>query len=148
MKIENYIKEKVHQLYWTENHNCAVTTLKVLSEIFNVELSAQVYSGALGLNGAGNYRAQCGIVEGTLIFIGIIGKQRELSIDQIQKHCYDYAKEFEMRKKSLLCKELRPQGFSKDNPPHLCEKLTVDSLLLSIRFVNQFINKDNGYSNF
>jgi hypothetical protein len=141
MIIENRIKEIVHQLYWIENHNCAITTLKVLSEIFDLQLSDQTYDGALGLNGAGNYRAQCGIVEGSLIFIGIIGRRKTLGIDQIQKLCYDFAKDFEMQNKSLLCKNLRPQRFSKDNPLHLCEELTVDSLLLSIRFINDFINK-------
>lgn len=29
---------------------------------------------ALGMHGAGGYRAQCGLVEGALMFIGIWGK--------------------------------------------------------------------------
>ena len=134
-----FINKKVHKFYWQDDLNCATTTLKMFSLIFEIELDSQVINSAIGLHGAGEYGAQCGLVEGTLMFIGIRGHKINLSKEQIIKQCYFFAKKFEKEFGSLLCRELRPQGFSKDNPPHLCENITKKAILFSTEFIEKFI---------
>jgi len=134
-----FINKKVHKYYWQGNVNCAITILKILSQIFEIELNSQVTNSAIGLNGAGRYGAQCGLVEGALLFTSILAHKKNLSKEQIVKHCYSFAKGFEKEFGNLLCRELRPQGFSKDNPPYLCENITKKTILFSTEFIEKII---------
>ena len=74
MDEKEIIHRRVHDYYWKDDINCAKTTLKILAEIFEVPLKDQVLDSATGLHGAGRYDAQCGLVEGALMFTGILGK--------------------------------------------------------------------------
>jgi len=130
------ISQRVHDLYWMEDMNCAVTTLIILSGIFDIPVHSQVLSGACGMHGAGKFGAQCGLVEGTLIFLGISGKNNGLNKEEIEKLCYEYASLFQKVFGSLLCRVLRPQGFKSSNPPHLCEDMTVKSIIFSADFIS------------
>jgi len=133
------VKTRVHEYYWTHDWNCASTTLRILAERFGVDIHEQVLDAALGMHGAGGLGAQCGLVEGALMSIGILGKANGLSDDAVVQACHDYATEFESRFGSLLCRELRPQGFHPDNPPHLCEGLSCDAVLFDIAFVEDWL---------
>ena len=62
----DYIENRVHDLYWKDDINCARTMLICLSELYKVNLEQQVVRAAIGLHGAGGYRAQCGLLEGGL----------------------------------------------------------------------------------
>ena len=137
MTTLSFINEEVHKLYWKDNLNCATTTIKVLGKIFDFKPTPQVINSAIGLNGAGRYGAQCGLVEGVLISIGIIGKNNNLPNKFIIKQCHNFAKNFEKTFGSLLCRKLRPQGFSKNNPPNLCEKITKKALMFSVKFIEK-----------
>ncbi|MBU2703841.1 hypothetical protein Ga0466249_004991 [Sporomusaceae bacterium BoRhaA] len=64
-KINN---ARVHDYYWNEDFSCAVTTLKILSELYYPELHSQMIDAAFGLN-AGRCGSQCGLVEGARQFI-------------------------------------------------------------------------------
>lgn len=134
-KIEN----EVHKYYWHDDINCATTTLKVLASHFSVILSEQVIDSALGMHGAGKYGAQCGLVEGTLLFIGIFGRIKKLDDQKIVKTCYGYANEFEKIFSSLLCNEIRPEGFNKNVGEHICEDITVNAIKFSIEFISKNI---------
>ncbi len=134
-KIKNIVTTMVHENYWINDYNCATTTLIVLSELFNTPLEQQVFYASRGMYGAGGFRAQCGLVEGTLMFLGILGTEKGLDDPAIADLCYKYAEEFTKEFGSLLCRDLRPEGFDDDNPPHLCEDLTVKSILFSERFI-------------
>lgn len=63
--IKNHIRDRVHELYWNDDINCARTAILCLSELFEITVEPQTIWSAVGLHGAGGYRAQCGIVEGT-----------------------------------------------------------------------------------
>ncbi len=143
MENRDYIKAKVNKYYWQDDINCATTNLMILSEIFSIELSEQVIDAALGMHGAGKYGAQCGLVEGTLMFLGIIGRSKGIPDDKIVDSCNEFAQQFENRFQTLLCKVLRPEGFHQDNPPHLCEELTCEAVMFNVGFINDFINKYN-----
>ncbi|HEY60963.1 MAG TPA: C_GCAxxG_C_C family protein [Anaerolineae bacterium] len=91
------------------------------------------------MHGAGGFGAQCGLVEGTLLFLGIISRAEELPDEDIEKSCQDFARQFEAHFGSLQCKVLRPQGFQPNNPPHFCEEITRDGIVFSIDFFNKII---------
>ena len=135
------IVERVNYYYWKNDLNCATTNLKILSEIFSITLSDQIISAAIGMHGAGRYGAQCGLVEGTLMFLGIIGKKYRFQEEIIVDQCREYAKQFENIFQSLSCSKLRPEGFNIEDPPHLCEKLTCTAIEFNKNFVSQFIKE-------
>lgn len=135
--MKDKIKDLVHTYYWNLDINCARTTLKSLSAIFNVPLSNQTLNAAIGLHGAGGYRAQCGLVEGSLMFIGIYFSQNGYSDNDIALLCFQFAEEFTEYFNSLKCYDLRPNGFTKDDVPHACEKLSVNAIDFTYQFINR-----------
>lgn len=144
MTAADFVRRRVEQYYWQQNLNCATTTLKVLAEKFGIELHPQVIAAAAGMHGAGEYGAQCGLVEGGLMFLGIAGNDRDIPEARIIEACRHFAGEFEKRFRSLLCRELRPEGFHPDNPPHLCERLTCRAIDFILTYVGGFLSKSMG----
>ena len=141
MDNQELIRERVHEYYWQHDWNCAVTTLRVLAEIFDVPLEDQVLDAALGMHGAGGHRDQCGLVEGMLMFLGVLGKRRRMPDEVVVSACYDFAAQFERRFGALTCRELRPEGFHPNQPPHLCEELTVDAIQFDVQFVSELLEE-------
>lgn len=140
MRMEEYIKQKVSDYYWNENVNCATTMLKILSELHEINLDNQLINSAIGMHGAGGFGAQCGLVEGSLMLIGIWGKEKGLSEETIIDLCYCFAQQFEETFSSLLCKRLRPRGFRPDNPPHLCEGLTNQAVKFTVEYLERKVS--------
>lgn len=134
-RIQNLIDERVHRYYWENDYNCATTMLLILSEICGIELNPQTLNAAVGMHGAGKYGAQCGLVEGSLMFIGIYGRQRGKDDEEIIKGCYTFADEFKKKFDSLMCVELRPEGFKPENPPHICEGLTKRAVRFTLDYM-------------
>jgi C_GCAxxG_C_C family probable redox protein len=129
-----FVTQRIHTYYWRDDLNCATATLKILAEWLEVSLSPQVLDAALGMHGAGEYGAQCGLVEGGLMFLGIYGRRQGLADAKLVSLCQAFARGFEKRFGSLLCRELRPEGFGAENPPHLCEALSCRALAYDIHF--------------
>jgi hypothetical protein len=141
LDIHELVRERVHECYWTHDWNCAVTTLRILAEIFEVRLDRQVLDAGVGMHGAGGFRAQCGLVEGALMFIGVAGKAHALDDGAVAEVCYNFAQQFEGQFRSLLCRDLRPGGFSPDDPPHPCEELTREAHLFDVSFVSEWMER-------
>ena len=137
-----FVAERVHRYYWDHDYNCASTTLRILGEWLDFEINEHVLDAAIGMHGAGAFGAQCGLVEGALMFLGLVGAARGVKEQDIIDACYEFARQFEARFGSLLCRELRPQGFCADNPPHLCEPLSCEAILADMAFVEWFL-QDN-----
>jgi len=137
MTNREFVEKKVHEVYYGEDMNCARTTMVCLSSLFNVKLEEQTMNAGLGMHGAGGFRAQCGLVEGALMFIGVYGKTIGLSNEEVVKACYKYGEEFTSKFGSLTCRELRPGGFREDDPPHLCENLTCDAIMFDYDFISK-----------
>ena len=135
MKTDEFVKRKVTKYYWKDDINCATTTLKILSEAFEIELNKQIIDAAIGMHGAGEYGAQCGLVEGTLMFLGIFGRENNIPDNIIVDSCREFTKQFENKFNSLQCSILRPEGFHPDNPPHICEPITCQGVEFSINFI-------------
>ena len=132
-KAEEYIRKEVHRLYWELDENCARTTLRILSRLTGIRIEDQTLIAASGMHGAGGYGAQCGLVEGTLMFLAVIAGSR--GYEDIPGLCRRFAGEYEAAFGSLRCSDLRPGGFSEDDPPHRCEDLTCRS----VQFVYDFV---------
>ena len=129
---EEYVRKEVHRLYWDHDENCARTTLRILSVLMDVPVENQTLTAALGMHGAGGYGAQCGLVEGALMFLAIVAEKE--GTEDIPGLCRRFASEFEAEFGSLRCSDLRPGGFSESDPPHRCEELTCRSILFAYRF--------------
>lgn len=138
--MKKFVSSYVRKAYHDRDINCATTTLEILSNHFNMTLNDQVFDSAVGMHGAGGYRAQCGLVEGSLMFIGIIGRARSIPDDEIVDFCKEYAEKFEHDFTSLQCKILRPEGFAPDLPPHLCEDLTVKTILHALTSISNWLD--------
>lgn len=134
MDTNQLVNERIHKYYWEDDINCATTTLKILAESVGLKIEPQVIDGAVGLHGAGGFGAQCGLVEGTLLFIGILGRKNKVSDSDIIAMCYRFAEEFEKHFGSLSCSMLRPQGTGE----HLCEKLTQNAIKFAIDFIQKW----------
>jgi C_GCAxxG_C_C family probable redox protein len=132
MQYKAFIDEKVHGYYWNDNLNCTTASLLTLSKIFNIDLCSQILDAATGMPGAGRYGAQCGLVGSSLMFLGIQGKAKGLENEEIVTLCNDFAQGFEKEFGSLNCRDLRPQGFNPNNPPHLCEDITKKEILFTL----------------
>lgn len=133
------ITAKVKENYWQYNHNCATTTLRIFAEHTAIELSPEVFAAAVGMHGAGGYGAQCGLVEGALMFLGILGRRQQLSDQEIARLCHRYGADFTATFSSLLCRELRPEGFHDEQEPHLCQELTCRAIAFGIDFLERFL---------
>ncbi|MEL7570432.1 MAG: C-GCAxxG-C-C family protein [Eubacteriaceae bacterium] len=140
--IKKKIEEIMHSYYYDLRLNCARASLDALSEIFNVEICDQVRDAAIGLHGAGGKRDQCGLVEGPLMFIGIYFTQKKVSKETIIQYCYDFAVAFENEFGSIMCRDLRPQGFSPDQPPAMCGDLTCRTVWFSYNFIKSLPEAD------
>jgi hypothetical protein len=54
------------------------------------------------------------------------------------------AEGFEKQFGSLSCRELRPEGFSSDNPPHICEDLSRRAIRFTTRCLAEAFQADPG----
>jgi hypothetical protein len=80
-----------------------------LSEHFGIELNSQIFDAAIGMHGAGGYQAQCGLVEGALLFFGIIARAKGVPDPMtIVFFCRRLAETFSSSYGTLECKNLRP----------------------------------------
>jgi hypothetical protein len=134
---QQWVAGEVHRYYWQDDVNCAATLLTILAELAGMPLHPQAVAAATGLHGAGGFGAQCGLVEGGLMYIGIAAGGRGLPAGETAALCREYAAAFTNSFGSLLCRELRPEGFSADNPPHLCEGRTVDAVMFAIGYMRE-----------
>lgn len=134
-------RKKVHDMYYDEDINCARVMLTCLGEMLDVKISEQLYIAAVGMHGAGGYRAQCGLVEGSLLFIGVYCHSLGLSEDEAVDACYRFGKSFEEEFSSLSCSKLRPQGFNPDDEPHMCEGLTCRAVEFTYRFCTEKVGR-------
>lgn len=135
--MKEWIAGRVHELYWEKDINCARTALLCLSELFETTVEPQVLWAAVGMHGAGGYRAQCGLVEGPLLFLGIYLHTLGWTEDEIVAACRRFAAAFEETFGSLRCRELRPNGLSENDPPHLCEGLTCDAIAFAYQTISE-----------
>lgn len=135
-RVRDFVAAGIKQAYRGEDIPCVPASLRILGQLYGIEITGEVYAACWGLNGAGMYGAQCGLVEGPLMFLSLVcDRSHPMDTLEISRVCSNFAFDFEQKFGSLLCRELRPEGFSEDQPPHLCEKLSVDTITFAAEFV-------------
>ena len=135
MTLEQYVAAGVRNAYHDDEIPCAPATLRILGELFGIDLGEQLLQASWGLNGAGQHGEQCGLVEGALMFISLLAHRRGMTKDELYLSCREYAEAYAEQFRSLLCRDLRPGGFNDSDPPHLCERLSADAIVFAARFV-------------
>jgi hypothetical protein len=136
MTLEELVAVRVEHMFHDLDLSCVHTTLKILSEVYETEVGQQIYDASAPMAGGGGcYGGQCGLIQGGVMFIGILSTQRGLDKEACDKHAFDYSAQSEKELGSLLCREIRPEGFADDNPPNLCEPRTVTSIVSTARFI-------------
>ena len=135
------IASRVHELYWKDDINCARTMLICLGELYHIPIEQQTIKAAVGLHGAGGYRAQCGLVEGGLMFISVYFDYLGRTEEETVAACYSYAEAFDSHFGSLRCYDLRPTGFTSNDPPHMCEKLTCRAIEFAYQYIKEITTR-------
>ncbi len=141
MNTNSTISTMVHELYYGSDTNCARTTLLVLSKLLDQNIAPQTLQSAVAMHGCGGHGDQCGLVEGAVMFIGIYYLERGWKETDVVKLAYAFAENYHNRFDSLLCRDLRPGGFSEGDPPHLCEKLSIESIAFTYQFICSNCNR-------
>lgn len=129
------ISEIVTYSYHTLDVNCAKTTLIALSQLLEHPLHDEVLRASTALNGGGRTQAQCGLVEGALMFFGVFYSGKGATDCDIYSIAADFMRGFAERFGSVSCYDLRPGGFQKDDPPHKCEGLTLETVAFTYDFI-------------
>lgn len=137
MEIKQTIQEQVHSFYYDQDMNCARTTLQVLSTLFNQPIEKQVMQAAVALHGLGGSREQCGLVEGSAMFLGLFFLCHGWDEERVVALTNEFAHSYVRRFGSVRCYDLRPGGFSDNDAPHLCENLSVESIFFTYQFILQ-----------
>ncbi|MCK5126643.1 MAG: C_GCAxxG_C_C family protein [candidate division Zixibacteria bacterium] len=135
MNERQFIEDKIKIYFEIEEHNCAVCVIKVLSERFDFPIEQQTLDACLAQNGLGQYGAQCGLITGATMFLGIVAAQNNWEKEKLYLHTRELTALFEKKFKSLLCSAIRPEGFHEDNPPYICQPRTVDALEIFIDYL-------------
>lgn len=73
------------------------------------------------------------------MFIGIYFREKGKSDAEIASICFTYAEKFTQEFGSLKCYDLRPNGFTEQDPPHACENLTVQVNFFTYHFINTIV---------
>lgn len=136
MERRELVVERVHTYYWENDFSCAEVSQRILNELFKANLPTQLLWATFALN-AGRCGLQCGLVEGPLLFMGIYAAKKHIDQGEIRKLCRRYCAEFTAEFGSMLCSELRSEGFKRTNPPHLCEARTVEAVVFAIEFIEK-----------
>jgi hypothetical protein len=75
------------------------------------------------------------------MFIGIYLHELGREEAEIVSACYGFASAFEKAFGSLRCLELRPTGFSKSDPPHMCEALTCKGIAFAYQYISELVKQ-------
>lgn len=138
MDIENFIDKQVHENYWEKDLNCATNILMLLSELTDIKLDKQILHSVSGFDGVNPLIAQCGLMSGALMFLGIYGREKNIPNSQLKSYSYDYSKYFQRKFGDTGCNSLNGKNSSLNLSPFSCEILTKDV----VKFTFDFINKN------
>lgn len=129
--------EEVHKNYWDKELNCSTNIILVLGKLFDIEISRQVLHGTIGLHSTTEYGGQCGLLEGLLIFVGIYGREKNYSNNEIVRHCAKLTRKFDNLFRTLSCHDLKGASKKIFESPHSCENITIDIVLLTKKYIDK-----------
>lgn len=69
------------------------------------------------------------------MFIAVYFNNEGKSEEETVTLCRRYAEKFTEKFGSLICFDLHPNGFTPEDPPHLCEELTCKAIQFAWEFL-------------
>ena len=130
MTSSAWLQEQVRLYFTSGKYNCTMTTLKVLTEVFEVPLHPQVLDAARMAPGAGGTGGLCGLVTGALMFVGLWDAQHRIPRDQLWPLTQGMMAEIRERFGSVQCEVLEND----------CSKLTFEMLSFLIPYLRQALD--------
>ena len=130
MTSSAWLREQVRLYFTSGKYNCAMTTLKVLTEVFEVPLHPQVLDAAQVVYGAGNTGGLCGLVTGALMFVGLWGAKHHIPRDRLSPLTQGMVTQIRERFGSVQCEVLEND----------CSKLTFEMLSWLIPYLRQALD--------
>jgi C_GCAxxG_C_C family probable redox protein len=107
-----------------------MTTLKVLTDTFEIPLHPQVLDAAQVVHGAGGTGGLCGLVTGALMFVGLWGAKHHIPRAQLSPLTRGMMTEIRERFGSTQCEVLEND----------CSKLAVEMLGFLIPYLRQALD--------
>lgn len=99
------------QAYFVEGEdNCAMSSLKILAEHFEMPPMPQAVAAARHVPGAGGAGEACGLVLGVLMFIGIWGAHHSYSRQRLNPLARRVTAHVHRRFGSLCCRDLQRES--------------------------------------
>ena len=132
---ENSVRHYALKLLETDYHCGEVVVRTILHEL-RIKASASVLSISASMNGGGRAGAQCGILEAGLFVLSLLyGRHSEKqSREPLQSLAFQLTKKFETEYKSLLCRDIRPEGFYSTQPRGLCTERIIYGIFFLLDF--------------
>lgn len=134
--IETLVQQRVTTYFVSGDNNCAMTALRVLSEVFETPVAQPVIDAAQCLPGAGGVDHLCGLISGALMFVGVWSGQQGLHRSVLRPLTSSFSQAVQERFGSLMCSDLRPAdgcgplavAFLTFTIPYLKSRLNVEAL--------------------
>ncbi len=108
MLQHHQLTERVARYFVSGKYNCAMTVLEVSAEHFGISLSPQALGVAQFLPGAGGTGGLCGLISGTLMFLGVWAYEHDLHRSALTAEARALIVAIEGHFGSTLCTDLRP----------------------------------------
>ena len=130
MASSEWLQEQVRLYFTSGKYNCTMTTLKVLTEVFEVPLHPQVLDAARMAPGAGGTGGLCGLATGALMFVGLWSAQQRIPRDRLRPLTQGMMAEIRERFGSMQCEVLEGD----------CSQLAVEMLDFLIPYLRQALD--------
>jgi C_GCAxxG_C_C family probable redox protein len=108
--MNEIIQRRVSEYFTSGRYNCAMTSVTVLSELFDVPVHPQVVKAGQVMPTVGGTGGLCGLVSGALMFVGVWGGQHGLSREELKPIARALVTAVEERFHSVDCRDLRPDS--------------------------------------
>ena len=130
--IETLVQQRAATYFVTGENNCAMTVLRVLSEVFETPVAQPVIDAAQCMPGVGGIDHLCGLISGALMFVGVWGGQQGLHRQTLRPLTSSFSQAVTERFGSLMCSDLRPADG--------CGPLAVAFLTFAIPYLGSRLN--------
>ncbi len=110
MTTQTPLEAAVQRYFVLGTDNCAMTTLRVLGEHFDVPIPPAVLDAAQCMPGAGGNGGLCGLVAGALMFVGLWGGQHGHPRAALGPVTQTLNTAITQRFGSTLCRDLRREA--------------------------------------
>jgi C_GCAxxG_C_C family probable redox protein len=139
---KNIVRHYALKLLETDYHCGEVVVRTILNEL-EIKAPASVLRISASMNGGGRAGAQCGILEAGLFVLSLLyGRHSEKqSREPLQSLAFQLTKKFETEYKNLLCRDIRPEGFSTTQPRGLCTERIICGIFFLLDFFEEIVEK-------